>query len=57
MQNNSVEALLSMLANSSSCGNIHCFDQKYQPGNITLQISVLIIKYLAAVSFGLCLWL
>ena len=51
MQNNSVAALLNMLAARRSCGNI-CFDQNYQPGKVTLQDSVLIIKYLVAVSFG-----
>ena len=40
-----------MLAASRSCGNI-CFDQNYQPDKITLQDSVLIIKYLVAVSSG-----
>ena len=52
MQNNSVAALFNMLATNSSCGNIRCFDQNYQSGKITLQVSVLIIKYLVAVSFG-----
>ena len=52
MQNNSVAAPYNMLATSSSCGNIDCFDQNYQPGKITLQVSVLIIKYLVAMSFG-----
>ena len=52
MQNNSVAALFNMLATSKSCGNIRCFDQSYQPGKITLPVSVLLIKYLAAVSFG-----
>ena len=33
-------------------GNICCFGQNYQPGNLTLQDSVLTIKYLIAVSFG-----
>ena len=41
-------ALFNMLA------NICCFDQKYQPGKITLQDSVLIMKSLVAVSFGEC---
>ena len=50
MQNNSVAALFNMLAANRSCGNI-CFDQNYQPGKITSD-SVLIIKYLVAVSFG-----
>ena len=49
MQNNSVTALFNMLATSRSCGNIYCFDQNYQP--VTFQDSVLIIKYLVAVSF------
>ena len=40
-----------MLAASRSCGNI-CFDQNCQPDKITLQDSVLIIKYLVAVSSG-----
>ena len=48
----SVAALFSMLATSRSCGNIHCFDQNYQPGKINLQVSVLIIKYLVAMSIG-----
>ena len=51
MQNNSVAAPFSMLSTSRSCGNICYFDQNYQPGKITLQVSVLIIKYLVAVSF------
>ena len=44
------------LQNNSTCwqqaghfGNILCFDQNYQPGKITLQVSGLIIKYLVAV--------
>ena len=52
MQNNLVPALFSKLATSRSCENIRCFDQNYQPGKITLQVSVLIIKHLVAVSFG-----
>ena len=51
MQNNSVAALFNTLAASRSCENT-CFDQNYLPGKITLQDSVLIIKYLVAVSFG-----
>ena len=50
MHNNSAPALFIMLAASRSCGNI-CFDQNYQSGKIILQDSVLIIKYLVAVSF------
>ena len=48
IQNNSVAALFNMLAARRSCGNI-CFYQNYRPGKITLQDSVLIIKYLVAV--------
>ena len=51
MQNDSVAMLYNMLATSRSCGNIRCFDQNYQPGKITLQVLVLINKYLVAVSF------
>ena len=50
MKNNSVP--FNMLATNRSCGNILCFDQKHQPGNITLQVSVLIIKYLVTESLG-----
>ena len=52
MQNNSVAAPFSMLATSRSCGNIHCFDQNYQPGKMILQVLVVIIKYLVVVSFA-----
>ena len=48
----SVAVLFSMLATSSSCGNIRCFDQNYHIGKITLQVSVLFIKYLVAMYFG-----
>ena len=47
----SVVALFNMLATSRPCGNIRYFDQNYQPGKINLQVSVLIIKYLVAMSF------
>ena len=51
MQNNSVAAPFNVLAKSRSFGNICCFAQHYQPAKITLQVSVLIIKDLVAVSF------
>ena len=51
MQNNSMAAPFIMLATSRSCGNIRYFDQNYQPGKIAIQVSVLIIKFLLAVSF------
>ena len=52
MKNNSAAAPFNMLATNRSCGNIRCFDQKHQPGNRTLQVSVLIIKYLVTESLG-----
>ena len=54
MQNNSVAALSNMLVTSRSCGNTCCFDLNYQPGEITLQDSLLIIKCLVAISFRSC---
>ena len=39
-------AVFNILATSRSCGNIHCSYQHYQPGKITLQVSVLMIGYL-----------
>ena len=47
-------ALFNVLATGRSCRNICCFDQNYQSRNITLQVAVLIIKYLVAASFGQC---
>ena len=41
-------AVFNILATSRSCGNIHCSYQHYQPGKITLQVSVLMIGYLVA---------
>ena len=52
MKNNSAAALFNMLATNRSCGNIRCFDQKHQPGNITLQVSVQIIEFLVTESLG-----
>ena len=43
--NVSVVEVVNILATSSSCGNIHCSYQHYQPGKITLQVSVLMIEY------------
>ena len=45
----SAAVLFNMLATSRSCGNIHCFVRNYQPGKITLQVSVLIINYVVAI--------
>ena len=46
MYNDSVAPVFNILATSSSSGNIYCIYQHYQPGKITLQVSVLIIEYL-----------
>ena len=46
MYNDSVAPVFNILATSSSCGNIYCFYQHYQPGKITLQVSVLMIELL-----------
>ena len=52
IQNNSVEAPFNILATSRSRVNICCFNQDYDPGEITFEFLVLIFKYLVAVSFG-----
>ena len=49
----SVAEVFSILATSRSCGNIHCSYQHYQPGEITLQVSMLMIEYLVSVSYEL----
>ena len=54
MQSNSVVAPFNVFATSRSCGNIRCFDQNYQPGKITLQVSVLIFKYLCLLDKVTC---
>ena len=53
MYNESVVAVFSVLAASRSCGNIHRSYQQYQPGKITLQVSVMMIEYLVATSYEL----
>ena len=45
MQNNSVAAPFNMLATNKPCGNIGCFDQDYQSGKITLQVSWISYKF------------
>ena len=47
----SVAEVLSILATSMSCGNIHCSYQHYQPGKKNLDFSVLMIEYLVVPSF------
>ena len=51
--NNLGAAAFNMLATSKSCGKICFFDQHYQPGKMIFQVSVLMIEYLADVSFEL----
>ena len=51
--NNSGTVVFNMLATSKSRANICFFNQHYQPGKITSQVSVLMIEYLVAVSFEL----
>ena len=48
-----VAEVFSILAITRSCGNIHCYYQHYQTDKITLHFSVLMIKYLVAMSFEL----
>ena len=50
MYNDSVAEVFNILATSRSCGKVHCSYQHYQPGETTLQVSVLMIEYLAALS-------
>ena len=40
-----VAKVFNILATSRSCGNIHCSYQYYQPGKITLQVSVVMTEY------------
>ena len=72
MYNESVAAVFNILTASRSRGNIHCPYQQFQPGKITLQVSVLMIEYLVAMSYecvimsiaveivieksGICVW-
>ena len=52
MHNDSVADVFDILGTSRSCGKIHCFYQHYQPGKINLQVSVLMIEYLVAMSYN-----
>ena len=56
MYDDSVAEIFYIFATSRLCGNIHCSYQHYQPGKITLQVSVLMIEYLFArhMNYGLC---
>ena len=47
------QKFFNILAASRSCGNIHCSYQHYQPGKVTLQVSVLMIEYLVVTSYEL----
>ena len=46
----SVAEVFCILATSKACGSVHCSYQRYQPGNVTLHFSVLMIEYLVATS-------
>ena len=43
------------MTTSRSCGSMHCSYQHYQPGKITIQVSVLMTEYLVAISYELCM--
>ena len=51
MYNDSVAEVSNILATSRSCRNTHSSYQRYQPGKITLQISLLMIENLVAMSY------
>ena len=51
MYNESVAAVFNILTTSRSRANIHCSYQQFQPGKITLQVSVLMIEYLVPTSY------
>ena len=54
MFNDSGAAVFNILATSKSFGNTHCSYHHYQPGKITLQVSVLMIELvLVATSYEL----
>ena len=44
MFNDSWAAVFNILVTSQSFGNIHCSCQHYQPGKMTLQVSLLMIE-------------
>ena len=48
-------AVFNMCVTSKWFGSICFFDQHYQAGKISLQVLVLMIKYLVAASFELCI--
>ena len=41
------------VSNKQVMRNIRCFDENYQPGKITLQISVLVIESIIAAPFSI----
>ena len=53
MYNDSVAEVFNILATSRSCGNMQCSYQNFQPRKVSLQVSVLIIKYLVATPYEL----
>ena len=53
MYKDSVAEVFNISETSRSCGNIQCSYQRYQPGKIILQVSVLMIESLNAKSYKL----
>ena len=51
--NNSGAAVFNMSATSNSYEKIYIFDQHYQAGKTTSQVSVLMVEYIVALSFKL----
>ena len=45
-----VAEVFGIFATSSSCENIHCSYQHYQPGKTTLHFSLLMLEYLVVPS-------
>ena len=53
MYNDSSAEVFNILETSRSSRNIHCSFEHYQPGKITLQVLVLMIECLVAISYEL----
>ena len=49
-------AVVNILATGKSFGNICFFDQHYQPGKMTSQVSALMIEYLVAFEYLLVIF-
>ena len=51
--NDSVAEVSIFWRQAGHCGNMHFSYQHYQPGKITLRVSVLMIEYIVAASYEL----